>query len=106
MGSTWAKWRLGAEYRNMEFTIKIEDAWEKFLSQKRKCALSGIPITFHKKYKDKFQTASLDRIDSNKDYTPDNIQWLHKDINIMKGFLDEKKFLNYCKIITENENFK
>jgi len=58
--------------------------------------LSGIDLVF-RKGRNKVQTASLDRIKSNKHYTLDNIQWVHKDINIMKGKLPEYVLLDYCK---------
>ena len=47
-------------------------------------------------------TASLDRIDSSKGYTIDNIQWLHKDINKMKWDFSQEKFLELCKKIVNN----
>ena len=47
-------------------------------------------------------TASLDRIDSLKGYTEDNVQWVHKHINFMKGSLSENKFIEYCKLIVKN----
>lgn len=43
--------------------------------------------------------ASLDRIDSKKDYTIDNVQWVHKDLNYMKQDFTEEEFINYCKLV-------
>lgn len=80
-----------------EFSITIEELWERFLKQNRQCALTGIELTFGKK-----QTASLDRIDSDKGYIPGNIQWVHKDLNIMKNNFNTEKFLGYCKLVCEN----
>lgn len=48
------------------------------------------------------QTASLDRKDSLKGYTIDNIQWLHKDVNQMKRNYSEEYFINTCLKIAEN----
>ena len=48
------------------------------------------------------QTASLDRIDSTKSYNVGNVQWVHKDINFMKGSLSENKFIEYCNLIVKN----
>jgi len=103
LGSVWAVWRIGAEKRNIDFEITIEDAWDKFIEQNRKCALSGVELVF-RKGKNRTQTASLDRIDSKKQYTKDNIQWVHKVINIMKGNLDEQEFIVYCKKIAKWKN--
>ena len=36
---------------------------------------------------------SLDRIDSSKGYEENNVQWVHKDINLMKNKYDNKYFI-------------
>lgn len=82
-----------------ELTISIEYAWNIFLQQDRKCALSELELTFPKKSKDKTYTASLDRIDSSKGYIEGNVQWVHKDINKMKNDFNQKYFVNICKLI-------
>jgi len=85
-----------------KFEITIEEAWELFLKQNRRCALSGVPIQFitigrgNKQLIKTKQTASLDRIDSTKDYTIDNVQWVHKDVNRMKNIFDEQYFIDMC----------
>ena len=104
LGSAWASWRLGAKARNIDFLITIEEAWKIFKKQNEKCALSGLDLKF-RKGKNRIQTASLDRIDSSKPYTIENCQWVHKEINRMKGCLSEKDFLNYCEnIVKWNKN--
>ena len=89
-----------------EFEISKEDVWNLYAKQDRKCALSGLPISFKneaKKRGNRSFTASLDRIDSTKGYTKDNIQLVHKDVNIMKNAYDQQHFLNICKLITEHK---
>lgn len=86
--------------RNLEFNITIEQIWGLFIKQNRKCALSGLPLKFQSKYKSKDGTASLDRIDSSKGYTIDNIQWVHKDVNRMKLNYPEEYFINICNLIS------
>lgn len=82
---------------NFEFNLTLDYILSIFNS---KCALSGIDIKFGKHW-DKLseQTASLDRIDNTKGYIIGNVQWVHKDINFMKGKLEQKLFINYCKLI-------
>ena len=82
-----------------ELSITIEYAWNIFLKQNRKCALSGIELSFPKKWKDKNYNASLDRIDSSKGYIEDNVQWVHKHINKMKNAFDQAYFIDICKLI-------
>lgn len=88
------------------FDLSIEEAWEKFLEQNGKCALSGVPLEFEKSQYGLWHgepTASLDRIDSSKGYLKDNIQWVHKDVNKMKQNLDEAKFIEWCHLISNNQ---
>jgi len=111
-GDHWRRITKGAASRNLELTITIEDAWNKYLQQNGKCAISGIDITLRgqeigissKAVHDK-TTASLDRIDSNKGYTLDNIQWIHKDLNQMKSDRSMETFLYWIQTIYEYRIF-
>lgn len=95
-----------------EFSITIEDMWNQFLSQGKKCALTGLEIGFdgtskeRKRKETSKSTASLDRIDSTKGYVKGNIQWIHKDVNIMKNDLDVNQFIEYCSLIHEYQSRK
>jgi hypothetical protein len=80
--------------------LTIEWAWNLFLKQDRKCALSGIPLVFGNR--SDYNTASLDRIDSSKGYEIGNVQWVHKDINFMKRTYSQEYFIQMCKLVAEN----
>lgn len=93
------KWRRitnGAKTRGIEFRLTIEDAWRIYEKQKGKCNLSGIPISFDEK------TASLDRICSTLPYIPDNVQWVHKKINVMKWAIPQEEFIQICRKVSEH----
>lgn len=104
-GTYWGRCKSGAKNRGIPFNLNIEDAWEKFLSQDRKCSLSGRLLVFNPQYcnprsKEKeWQTASLDRIDSLKGYEINNIQWVHTYVNYMKCDIDQDEFIQFCKEI-------
>lgn len=84
--------------------ITIEDAWNQFLKQDSKCALTGQPLCFSSTSSTLSQTtASLDRIDSKKGYSKDNIQWVHKDINRMKWDFPEDHFIDLCKLVVKTK---
>ena len=101
-GDFWDRTKRSAKVRNLEFNISIEDVWNLFLQQNRKCALTGIDIKFNpRKSKLKEATASLDRIDSSKGYIIDNVQWVHKVINNLKMDLDEQEFIDWCNKVSE-----
>jgi hypothetical protein len=98
-----------ASTRNISFSLSKEYVWELFESQNKKCALSGIDITLVPAYykgRGKKQTASLDRIDSLRGYEEGNVQWVHKDVNMMKNKYDEKYFVEICKLIVEHKTRK
>lgn len=106
-GSYWGEILRGAKKRQIKINITIQQVWRLFLEQDRKCALSCVELTFAKSRKfNKTQTASLDRIDSFKGYTLDNVQWLHRDINKMKMDIDQDHFISLCKMISDNFTLK
>ena len=59
------------------------------------CALSGMPIKLG-------MNASIDRVDSMKSYEEGNLQFVHKDVNIMKNKYDQDYFIEVCKLIANN----
>lgn len=102
-GSYWAAIQASAKERKKEFNITIEYIWDLFIKQNRKCALSGLDITFPPK-KDisknrSKQTASLDRIDNIKGYIVGNVRWVHKDVNYIRRDLNDEEFLFYIEKI-------
>ena len=99
----WTSLLLNAKCRNLSVQITPDDLDKVLLSQEFKCKLSGIPIslpkTSHEFLYERSWTASVDRIDSNKDYVVENIQFVHKDINLMKMSLSNEQFIQYCKAV-------
>jgi hypothetical protein len=77
--------------------------WELLVSQKFKCALSGVDIVSPPKSAAGprvHNSASLDRIDSSKGYIYGNLQWIHKDINTTKMKMPNDIFINWCHTIS------
>lgn len=81
----------GCRHRNKDIKcyLSLEDLQEVWSKQEGLCALSGLPIVIKR-------TASVDRIDSDGDYTIDNVQFVHKDINKLKMDLPEEYFRFLC----------
>ena len=95
--------KSNAKSRGREFSVSKQDLWDQWVKQEEKCVLSGILLTLRRNYREKNEmTASLDRIDSSRGYSKDNIQWIHKDINKMKSNYPEEYFIKICKLITEH----
>jgi hypothetical protein len=100
-GRYWKGVINGAKQRNIDFCITKEFAYNLFLKQSGRCAISGVEIfLLWDSYEDiGGRTASLDRINSLGHYTEDNVQWVHKDINNMKQSYSQKYFIDWCKIV-------
>lgn len=99
-----------AKKRNIQVYITIDDIKSQYENQLGFCALTGFKLTWTKypiesqfHINNKFNI-SVDRIDSNKDYTKDNIQLVCAMTNIIKYRLSEDKFIELCKKISKNKN--
>lgn len=99
-GSYWKRIQKQASARKLEFNISIEYAWELFEIQNKKCAYTNMDITFGRTKSGNI--ASLDRIDSSKGYVQGNVQWVHKDINMMKRNFTETYFVELCESVYKN----
>jgi len=86
------KFRKSANVRRIAWDLNIHDFEAAFTG---KCALTGWDISFD--YAN--STASLDRIDSNKPYQLENIQWVHTMVNMCKNKYDQDKFIDMCVAI-------
>jgi hypothetical protein len=102
-GQYFAKLKRGAKNRNLEFKITVKDVWNLYIKQSKKCALTGWDISWAKNAK---LRCSVDRKDSKKGYTIDNIQIIELHVNIMKMALSQEEFIGRCKTITEYQEFK
>jgi hypothetical protein len=92
------------ERKIIPLTITKQYIWELFVKQNSKCALTGIPLVMGLNCQKHLHTASLDRIDSSRGYVQGNVQWIHKDVNRMKGSFDQDYFISVCKQISQNQD--
>ena len=109
--SYYNRFKTGREKKGLIFdsNITMEYLWNLFLEQNKKCALSGLELILNPRWSqqnkgrmENVQTASIDRIDNTKGYILGNVQWVHKQVNFMKGSLSENKFIEYCNLIVKN----
>jgi len=102
-GSFFSNIKRKAKSRGIKFNISIKYIWGLYERQEGKCALSGLSLSLPKNSRsDRNHTASLDRINSKKGYIKGNVQWLFKDINLIKWHFPQKHFLFLCNKITKN----
>lgn len=111
--------KMSAKKRKIYWDDKYmttENLWDLLKQQDNRCKLSGLPIhlskgdnipltTNHSNLDYSGWNASLDRIDSSKGYIEDNLQWLHRNINIMKNSYPQNYFIELCELVTfKNKN--
>lgn len=105
--------KLGAKARKIKWDDRLtaEYLWDLFLKQDKKCALTKLDISLrnnaHIPINNKNHnldyttfTASLDRIDSHKPYEIGNVQWVHRNINIMKNSFSQDYFIQMCSLVS------
>lgn len=92
-----------AKLREIEFNVSREDIEALFTKQNGKCRYTGWSILISHTNDRSATTASLDRIDSNLPYVIENLQWVHKDINMMKNHYDEAYFYRICEAVISNK---
>jgi hypothetical protein len=108
-GTHWHKIVLEARKRALPVSITIAQAWRLFVEQEGKCALTGMRLRMRGRNSEEQRergTASLDRIDSTKGYVPGNVQWVHKDVNLMKNEFAEEYLLRMCRLVVRKTTQK
>lgn len=90
---TFNKFRKSALSRGIPWELTEEQMFAPYSGQ---CALTGWAISLD--YTS--PTASLDRIDSSKGYTVDNIQWVHSVVNMSKNKYPQDLFIEMCKAVS------
>lgn len=109
---TWWSCFLDRVHKSkMRVYFTKEEAYNLYLKQNKKCALSGLPLyfkNFNKESDDRLRSynASIDRKNSSKEYTLDNIQFIDKRINIMKNNQNENIFKELCSRIAKHSPIK
>lgn len=103
-GKYWKQLYRSAVERRLVFNISIDYIEELLEKQEFRCALSNVKLEYS--YDTNKQTLSLDRIDSLKGYVEDNVQWVHKDINMMKQSYSQEYFIDFCIKVADNAGNK
>jgi hypothetical protein len=89
----------GAKVRGIPFNLSMKYLDGLFRTQEGKCAFTGLPLTFSSRTRSLAGTASIDRINSARGYYAGNVQWVHKELNMMKGDLPEPRFKELCLLV-------
>jgi len=102
---------VNRRHKNLSFEITVNDITDTYNKQNGICKLSGcimtsyaynIDNTDNKKIIIHNWNVSIDRIDSNKGYTTDNIQLVSNVINRMKSDMTNEEFIEICNLVTNH----
>ena len=101
--------KSNAKKRNIDVDITLKDILDLY-KKNENCSISGIKMTTEYIPREgkwsRIHNLSVDRIDSKKSYTKDNIQLVCGIVNIMKWDLKQDDFIDICHKIVENEKLK
>lgn len=105
----YARAKRGAKTRSIPWRITMQQFLDQFAKQGGKCALTGVELQWPKGALEANlgrHTASLDRIDSSRGYTADNIQWVHKFVNMLKGKRTDAELIHWARLIAAHADAK
>jgi hypothetical protein len=91
-----------------QFNVTIEDLKQVWDKQNGICKYTGIKLTLpiHSKKRNpdvQYKMASVDRIDSSKPYTADNIQFVSRSINYAKNTMTDQEMRDFIALIRETK---
>lgn len=93
----WSSFEKNAKDRDVPFEVTIEHAWILFLKQDRRCALTGDSLVMFSS--SSTVTASLCMIDTSLGYVYGNIQWVHRDVALLKGSAGNIWLKELCRLM-------
>ena len=91
--------KVNATRRAIEFTIDLETLEAAHQKQGGLCAVSKVKLAHS--LNNRWANVSIDRIDCNKGYTPDNIRLVCSAINIMRNRMSDDELLWWAKQISK-----
>ena len=100
MPITWFETkRKGGLHRGLDWDLEPNDILDLYEKQGGVCALTGWPIGWSEK--GLTATVSIDRVDSSEGYLKENVQLLHKDVNMAKQSYSQDYFIEMCKSVSK-----
>lgn len=75
---------------------------QKMGEQEDRCAITGLPLGYDRECDDNEMLVSLDRMDSNGHYTPDNVQLVCRFVNRWKGADSDALFRRLISVLRDH----
>jgi hypothetical protein len=89
-------WKYAAKTRGINWNLTLEELQKLPMS----CYYTNIALVFDS---NKLNTVSLDRLDSQKDYSQENVVFCCEIINKMKQTLSVDEFVEFCQLVVKNK---
>jgi len=97
-----SKVKSGERGSHVDFNLEPDDLLKLWEKQEGRCAISGVVLTHHKDGSGvKDFNASIDRINNDRGYSPDNIQLVCFRVNIMKHTLSADMLYWWIRTIND-----
>lgn len=89
-----------AKARSAKLSLTLDDLKSQWESQNGKCRYSNVDLSLPSgsRKQSRLRTASLDRIDSSKEYEVGNIQFISVACNFAKNNMSHEEMLEFCSI--------
>lgn len=95
----------GAKVRHIPWLLVFNDVLSMYLRQNGRCAVSDVKFALRSEKSGRSMLKpSIDRIDSTKGYTRDNVHIVCAAVNIIKNDMPHREFLLWCSRITAATN--
>jgi hypothetical protein len=93
--------RRGKKHLWQSTCITYEFLQEMYDQQEGRCAVTGIQMTHKRGDRGEYRNVSIDRMDSDKGYEPDNVRLVCKAVNLMKHEMEQSELEFWCLAILE-----
>lgn len=98
--------KRSAKKRGIPFKVSLQYLSDLYENQHKCCTLSGEKLHFGRSRKHKETNASLDRIDNRHGYIEGNLQWVLKEVNMMKKSYSQDCFIHICQLVSAYSSHK
>lgn len=94
--------RARSKAKKMDFSLTAECVAEMYEAQAGRCSVTGIEMSYIR-YDGKHATnLSIDRINNDRGYTPDNIRLVCSNVNRMRGQWSDVELIWWCRLVVDN----
>ena len=109
----WQNAKSRSAKKGIEFAITPDDVLNRLNYCGWRCEVTGMKVAMpeisqgtsvREAHAQKISSPSLDRIDSSRGYTVDNIRITSCGFNLMRATMDDRDLLSMCKLVVEAHN--